>query len=463
MKKKVFKKIAAGSLAAALIITQGTFAGAEVIPDTDFNGTAADPDNGGQTQTGTATFEGHRSKNVIKAIVPTVANEDIYNAVLDPESLIFETMANVLTDDNGATTLPYANPAMYTGDFAAYAEGGFPEGTLLFKNATPVLDDDGNATGDYTYSYSTTSDPISVINKGTVPLDVKLAVDITGATGLEISDDPTFANAGRKASIYFAALDADDVATSVAQKQDDTGADVPGAANATIKSFVAGADESLYHTESVAGSGASSADAATGNLNYNFVANDAGDNDAYARYTFRLTGACNPNGVYTASTPNINIAATWTLNECYAVSDEPVANVIETTDAGAQEIYLYSDKNATPLISAISGDAAVAADVFDAAAVKVQGPGMTGAVTVTGTLANVDPDDATAGKRLKVTRADLASAVVGDTANGGDSLAYVDADGNVSTTEVAGGAYRIFYTVGTTQFVSIVQLEDPVE
>lgn len=154
---KNYKKIAAGLLAATMVVSSSMVAFADE----------------GST-TGAGELEGTVSTDVFKVALPVIpedGSDTTFDFVLDPEGLIKATSAEKY---NGAA---------------------FGEGTLFFAN---VSDD---AT-----SYSNTSDALTITNYSSIAVDVSLSAAVSNAAGITLTQDSTFTD-DTSASIYLAITD----------------------------------------------------------------------------------------------------------------------------------------------------------------------------------------------------------------------------------------------------------------
>lgn len=114
--------------------------------------------------TGAGKLEGTVDTDVFNVVLPTTT-ADTLKFTLDPEGLIKATSN------------------------AAYSGATFGEGTLFFQTSSN--------------NYTNTSQALSITNKSAVDVDVKLTASITGADGITLSEDKTFAD-DTSASMYMA-------------------------------------------------------------------------------------------------------------------------------------------------------------------------------------------------------------------------------------------------------------------
>ena len=157
---KNYKKIAAGLLAATMVVSSSMVAFADE----------------GST-TGAGELEGTVSTDVFKVALPVIpedGSDTTFDFVLDPEGLIKATSAEKY---NGAA---------------------FGDGTLFFANAPTT--EDGKV------AYSNTSDALTITNYSSIAVDVSLSAAVSNAEGITLTEDSTFAD-DTSASIYLAITD----------------------------------------------------------------------------------------------------------------------------------------------------------------------------------------------------------------------------------------------------------------
>lgn len=185
---KNYRKIAAGLLAATMVVSSSMVAFADE----------------GST-TGAGTLEGTVSTDVFDVKLPTIAEGDTtFDFILDPEGLIKETGAD------------------------RYNNATFGTGTLFFTNVTTT--DAGT-----TYSYSNTSDALNITNYSSIAVDVALSATVSNAEGITLTQDSTFAD-DTSASVYLAITDG----TNTAAITD---------AGASVNTQMAAAGEGAYNIE----------------------------------------------------------------------------------------------------------------------------------------------------------------------------------------------------------------------
>lgn len=207
------------------------------------------------SMSGTGNLEGTVDKDVYSVVLPTADDADL-DFILDPEQLIKNTNA------------------------AKYEDKTFEEGATLFFAST-VSDND----------YSSTSDALTVVNKSTFDIDVALSAEVTGADGITLTDDKTFAD-DTSASVYLALIDGTNEAAITAD-------------GATIKTQVAAAPEGAYQYTWTQEDG----------YKYELVSGNDIDIE-FADYSFQLTGASNSNGDWSDladAAPEVTV--TWDIKE----------------------------------------------------------------------------------------------------------------------------------------------------
>lgn len=207
--------------------------------------------------TGEGELEGTVDTDVYSVILPTeaaqVANLDF---ILDPEELIANT------------------------DAAKYNGADFEDGaTLFFANGVSE-----NAT------YSSKSDDLTVVNKSTFDVDVAVSATITGADGITLTDDKTFAD-DKNASVYLALVDGDNEVAITAD-------------GASLKSKIAKAPEGAYEYSWSEQDG------------YKYELSVSANDMDFEDYSFNLTGACNSAGDWSeleSIAPSVEV--TWEIKE----------------------------------------------------------------------------------------------------------------------------------------------------
>lgn len=205
------------------------------------------------TGTGAGKVEGVVDTEVFSVVLPTT-NETTLKFILDPQGLIKATSS------------------------AAYSGATFGEGTLFFQNAGDSI------------SYSNTSDVLTVTNKSSVKADITVTAKITGNDNIALSSDDTFAD-DTTASMYMALVHGSDkkaIATS-------DGVEL----TATMDAATEGSYEYSYNSSA---------------SKYEYKLKDDVEDTAFAKYEFKLTGACNAKGDWTGlaeAAPSVEV--TWNI------------------------------------------------------------------------------------------------------------------------------------------------------
>ncbi len=245
----------------ALILTATVVLSSYVTPlDTR---AASNISSGGGNPSGSGSFEGTLA-DVFQVVVPTLPGSI-------NENQIYNTPYDFILDPKGL------------------AANGSLAGKTLEPDATMYFE---NLEAGAQYNYSSTSDALAVINKSTIDVDVKLTAAITGLGGIKLAGDPSFPYDTRT-SVYLALKDGDGQMSTV---------DEYGAA---IKTTLKGRKDAYKVIW----------DAAANKYRYELKAPDilANENIEFEKYTFRLTGGCNPANSWTkvAGEVNANITVTW--------------------------------------------------------------------------------------------------------------------------------------------------------
>lgn len=172
--KRSYKKTFVGILAAT-IVASGFFAAFALDSEASVKPKAARGEGG---------LEGVVSKeDIFNVVLPAFPQQTVnqnsptaatYDFILDPKKL--------LTGELGAEKYP--------------GKTFEQDATLFFENSV----------NNPTYNYSHISDPLTIQNKGTVNVDVKLNTSITGMNNVTFTGDETFNN-DKNASIYLALKD----------------------------------------------------------------------------------------------------------------------------------------------------------------------------------------------------------------------------------------------------------------
>lgn len=217
--------------------------------------------------TGTGAFEGHVDKDVVVVTLPTDNDTATFAYKMDPEGLIAAT-----------------NNAKYsTSSFEAGAN-------VYFQSATDTWTKD--------------SAKLKVTNKGTVDVDVTVTAKTDANANLEMSTTKTFESTDTDAKLYLGLLVANQAEVAI-----DT-TDTAGKVTVGLR----GNGEN-YEITSVDGGG------------YSYTAKAGVSDTAWNSFEFGLTGACNPNGDYSAAgLAGSKVTVTWS----YAVrADDSSATLLD--------------------------------------------------------------------------------------------------------------------------------------
>lgn len=237
-----WKKFMAVAMAATMVMGSSTMA------------LAADTGTG----EGTGSMEGTVSTDVWQVVVPTDAGTS-FNFTLDPEGLIAKTNEE-----------KYGGGDKYQDD-----------ATVFFENA---------GAGDADATYSSTSDAITLTNKGTQLAKVTLKAAMSNNDGITMASTDEFADT--TVSLYLAMVDADGTETAITGT---TGSETE--ATAVIGAAPEGAYEYKYDADGQA---------------YEYALVDDVTGITFEEYSFQLTGACNTAANWSAladAAPKVTV--TW--------------------------------------------------------------------------------------------------------------------------------------------------------
>lgn len=218
-------------------------------------------DGASNSTTGTGSVEGYVDKEVFTVVLPTT--EEVTKAsmafIIDPQGLIKDTAG--AAHENATTT---------------------EDKGLYFKNSAG--------------SYSASSDSLTVKNKGTTKVSVKLDATVTGIDGIKLSDSADMT--GADPEIYLA-LKAGEDTTPIA------GDSASATVTKTLEALPEGDFKTIYDK---------------GNSSYKFVIDDSKvtDDTSLPSLDFNLTGAANTDtsiswANVTSVNPSVNL--TWTLSK----------------------------------------------------------------------------------------------------------------------------------------------------
>jgi len=217
---------------------------------------------GSETGTGTGSFEGHVDKEVVAVTLPTAADASVFNYKMDPEGLIAATEG---AKHSGAT---------------------FETGKNVFFQSS-------------TNNWTSNSAKLKVVNKGTVDVDVTISANTAANDDVAMASSATFAEENKNAELYLGLLVADKAAVAVQAVATDPKDD------AKVSVGLRGNSANYEVTSTDSG--------------YAFAAKAGVPDTAWNNFEFGLTGACNPNGDYSAEDlAGSNVNVTWS----YAVREE---------------------------------------------------------------------------------------------------------------------------------------------
>lgn len=274
--------------------------------DEDGNVTDFDNESSGSVAVEGSGLEGHVNKNVFHMVVPT--DDTVKNTlkfVMDPEGLL-EATKDADTNNLGGIEIA--------------TEGS----TLFFKN----VDENGDPTG-----LSNTSSPLTIINKSSVDVKVKVSASLSNIDGIKLADSDTFEESDTDPSLYLAIDNADTPAPSAVSSE------AAGYIEATLND-AEGQYEVTY-------------DGST----YKYDLVEEPDEDAFEKLNFTLTGAANPNADWsdlTTASPTITIVWEFSsdqLKEKY-VSTNSISSADETIRIGEGKVittYQYKKTGSTTL------------------------------------------------------------------------------------------------------------------
>lgn len=217
------KKFLALALATTMVLGSTTIALAEEM-NTEGAGT------------GTGVMEGTVATDVFQVVVPTDAGE-AFNFTLDPEGLIAKT-----------NEAKYGGEDKYQDDASVFFGNANEEGTVV--------------------AYTSTSDAVTITNKGTQLAKVSIDVEIDGVDGITMADTDEFTD--DTVSLYLAMVDADGTKTAITETKED-------AVTAVIEAAPEGAYDFAYDEDD----------------GYVYELVDDLTGITFADYSFQLTGACN--------------------------------------------------------------------------------------------------------------------------------------------------------------------------
>lgn len=216
-------------------------------------------------ESGDGKVEGWVNKEVFTVVLPTV-QDGALDFILDPQGLIKDTTNSGSGENEGA-----------------YSGKKFGVGTLFFKHAVQV---DGK-------DYTNTSDTLTITNKSSIPVDVKVDVVATG-DAVAFTTDAAFTES-TNAEVYLAIQD---LATDNAICID------PETETATLTAQLKEVDAQFFEVKYE-----------NGQYTYKLKTTGGPATSDLDKIEFVLTGAANPNGDWSSLT-NINpgVDVVWTVS-----------------------------------------------------------------------------------------------------------------------------------------------------
>lgn len=238
----------------AIMLAASMILGMGVTAFADGSGDASGDAGSGGT-TGTGTFEGHVDQEKLEVTLPTDTSGTMFNYKMDPEGLIAATEA------------------------AKYPDTSFEEGKNVFFQSA----DD---------TWTAESAKLKVMNTGTVAADVTVKAQTADNAQVAMADSATFAANDKAAKLYLGLKAA---TKEVAVKSATDG-------GATVVLGLSGNADN-YEIKS-------------GASGYEFAKKTGVQDSQWNSFEFSLTGACNPNGDYSASgLAASNVTLTWSYKK----------------------------------------------------------------------------------------------------------------------------------------------------
>lgn len=273
MKNARFTKLIAVATMAAMVLTP-----ASVFADDSAEGATS----GEGTIYGTGDLEDYVSKEVFRISLPTVSSTDF---TIDTQGLLHVASANDYKVEKGA---------------------------IYFTNAPAVSGDSS--------TYSSTSDPIEIINKSSFPIDVDVTVKVTPPTGLTMVEEESALDSATAPSLYLAMKEEkDESATALKSGTNE-------AATKTLDGVAEGEDG---YVMSVSGD------------EYSYKLSDTFDVSKAARASYTLTGACDQAADWTAlKDESVATETVWTAKKAEETDSEPKVNVTAATYDRSQDLKI---------------------------------------------------------------------------------------------------------------------------
>lgn len=211
------------------------------------------------SKTGSGRVEGIVNTDVYQVVLPTVSNQT-FNFIIDPLELINQT------------------------DGAGYGGKTFEADSTLFFRRT-----DSGAKEDY----SSASNPITITNRGSAPIEVSLNVSMISSSlgGIRMTDDREF-KGDTGASLYMAVADGDHIMPV-------------GTRGVSVKTTLDAAPKEAFEYGYNKEKG-----------RYTYALKKNMDSGVFSTRSFQITGAANKNGDwsdFTEASPEIKIS--WKITE----------------------------------------------------------------------------------------------------------------------------------------------------
>ena len=262
-------------------------------------------------ETATLPTDSHRP-DIISVVLPSIseAGDSPFDYIVDPYELIYET------------------------DAAKYGGGKVEQGAnLLFRNAQGA------------YDFSSHSDQLSISNRSNVPVNVTVSATVQGSAGVNTSSSRDFADS-TDTSIYLAIID-------------NEGNELPMVEGQEVKLHISMAkapdDAYVYRY-----------DDAEGIYTYDY-SRDVKDID-FDKYSFGLTGYCNPNADWDKVDSIPNIVITWNVEPVLSDNEditEPVTEESVTEESLTEEPEVEDPDTVEPNPDSVSDNKATNQDSKD--------------------------------------------------------------------------------------------------